>query len=93
VLRLREPVVLVCFLAQPVSFGAIDGQPVRVLFPLLSPTVQSHLQLLAQLSYALHDRSLRGLIDRQAPAGAILERLRALESKMQNAGPLPAAPQ
>src|SRR5205807_401541 len=42
VLGLEEPVMLICFLARPVDFDAVDRQPVRVLFPLLSPTVHAH---------------------------------------------------
>lgn len=79
VLELADPVVLVCFLARPVEFGAIDGRPVRVLLPLLAPSVSSHLRMLSRLSYALHDRELRGHIDRASPAEAILGRLREIE--------------
>ena len=82
VLDLHEAVVVVAFLARPVDFGAIDGKPVRALFLLLSPTVQSHLQILAKLSFALHDPGLRDLVDRQGPADAIIGRLRAIEESV-----------
>lgn len=79
VLQLGEPVVLVCFLERPVDFGAVDGRPVRALFPLLSPSVPSHLRMLSRLSHALHDPELRRRIDAQASVESVLERLRELE--------------
>ena len=85
VLGLAEPVVLACFLARPVDFDAVDHQPVRVLFPLLSPTVPGHLRMLSQLAHALHDPQLRRLIDSAADDERILARVRAIESTL--AGP------
>lgn len=75
-----EPVVLLCFLAEPVDFEALDGEPVRVLFTLLSPTVHCHLQMLSRLSFALHDQVLRELLAAQAPEAAILDQLSVLEA-------------
>jgi nitrogen PTS system EIIA component len=72
------PTLLLCFLRQPVDFGAIDGKPVWALFLLLSPTVQQHLRLLSQLSYALHDAAARDLLEKRAPLAELLARLRAL---------------
>jgi len=86
VVQENEPLVLLCFLKQPVDFSALDGQPVRVLFVLLSPSVRSHLQMLAQLAFALHDDTLRQLLRTVAPKEAILERVRLLE-KSQGAAP------
>jgi PTS system nitrogen regulatory IIA component len=79
VLRLDEPIVLLCFLAKPVDFGALDGQPVRTLFVLLSPSVRAHLRLLSLLAFALHDPALRALLEKTAPPERILGRLRAIE--------------
>jgi PTS system nitrogen regulatory IIA component len=85
VLRLREPRVLLGFLRTPVDFGALDGEPVRALFLLLSPSVRAHLQILAQLAHALHDDLLRQLLTPETSRDAIIERLRALKRK--EAGP------
>ena len=79
VVHVDEPVVLLCFLAQPVDFGAFDGEPVRMLFTLLSPTVSAHLQMLSKLSFALHDETLRDLLQHHAPEAELLERLAGLE--------------
>jgi len=79
VVQENEPLVLLCFFQQPVDFSALDGQPVRVLFVLLSPSVRSHLQMLAKLAFALHDDTLRQLLRTVAPKEAILERIRVLD--------------
>jgi nitrogen PTS system EIIA component len=80
IVHVDEPRVLLCFLARPVDFGAIDGRPVRVLFTLLSPSVRLHLQTLAKLSFVLHDPELRALLNRAASEPEILERIRTLEA-------------
>jgi PTS system nitrogen regulatory IIA component len=81
VVRVQEPIVLACFLEHPVDFRAVDGAPVRVLFTLLSPSIRSHLQILAQLTYALHDAALLKLLEQPAAADAILDRLATIESQ------------
>jgi PTS system nitrogen regulatory IIA component len=81
-----EPTLLLCFLRQPVDFGAVDGRPVGVLFLLLSPTVPDHLRLLSQLSYALHDGPLRSLLDQRAPLEALVARLAELRAATPQAG-------
>jgi PTS system nitrogen regulatory IIA component len=79
VLRLQQAIAMICFLEAPVDFDAIDRKPVRVLFPLLSPSVKSHLHLLSELSHALHDTIFRKRIEEQAAPAPILERLRTIE--------------
>jgi PTS system nitrogen regulatory IIA component len=79
VVQVREPVVLACFLERPVDFHAIDEAPVRVLFTLLSPSIRAHLHMLSRLTYALHDPALLNLLEKPTTAGAILDRLGAIE--------------
>jgi len=66
ILHLERPMITVCFLEQPVEFGALDGRPVAVLFTLISPTVRAHLHLLSRLSFALRDPELKDAVLRQA---------------------------
>ncbi len=87
VVRVDAPYALLGFLAHPVDFGAMDGQPVRLLFTLLSPSVRQHLQLLATLSFALHDPALRRLLDAAAPDAAILERIEEIEAAPRKTPP------
>jgi nitrogen PTS system EIIA component len=82
VLNVAQPMISVCFLAQPIDFGAIDGRPVHVLFALVSPTVHTHLQLLARLSFALHDAKFRAVVLRQGARDAIVQEARRIEAAM-----------
>lgn len=82
VLHVSRPMVTLAFLSQPVDFGALDGEPVHVLFSIISPTNRSHLQLLARLSFALHDGQLRRTVIRHAPREAILQEVRRVEARL-----------
>jgi len=79
VIHADEPRVLLCFLERRVDFHALDGQPVRVLFVLLSPSVRKHLQMFAKLAFALHDENFKKLLQSAAPREAILDRVRVVE--------------
>jgi PTS system nitrogen regulatory IIA component len=86
--HVRSPVVLdgvealitLCFLDQPVEYGAIDGQPVHTIFSMVSPTIKGHLRLLAKLSAAMLDARFRDAIVRRAPAEQILAEAKRVES-------------
>ena len=82
VLRITEPVVLVCFLAAPVDFAAVDRRPVRMLFPLLSPSVPVHLRMLSKLAHCLHDPAFRRLLDESTSDDSLLARVRAVEAAL-----------
>ena len=79
VVHVTEPFVLLCFLMEPVDFHALDGQLVRVLFTLLSPSVRQHLQMLGTLAFALHDPDLKAMLRNVAPKQTILNRVRVIE--------------
>jgi PTS system nitrogen regulatory IIA component len=89
VVQVMDPVVLLCFLQEPVDFRAPDGQPVRILFTLLSPSIRMHLQLLARLAMALHDATLKELLRTSAPEELILDRFRVIETSAGAAGGRP----
>ena len=66
-----------------VPYSAIDGQPARLFFLLIAPTVTQHLAVLAKISRLLRDPKLRqGLLNAAQPAG-VLALLREAEQKMQ----------
>lgn len=72
-----------CFLQQPVSFGAADGKPVNVVFMLLAPNVRMHLQLLARLACTLRDEPFRrAVLDRGKP-DTILAAAAAFDARQQ----------
>ena len=89
-LHVDQPFVTLCLLRRPVEFGAIDGKPVHALFLVVSPTVPSHLRVLAQLAFVLRDPRLRQLLQERAPAEQILDHIRGLEH--QTTGAFPVVP-
>jgi len=92
--HVRNPVVLngapasitLCYLAEPIPFDAIDGQPVHTIFSMISPTIKGHLQLLARLSWALHAPQFKALVSRRAPAEEILEAAARIEASFPEPG-------
>ncbi len=86
VLHLQRPLLAICFLEAPVDFGALDGQPVHTLLPVVTLSVKTHLQLLSQLSFALRDPEFKGLIDCQAPRNELQEGMRRISDKVGRAG-------
>jgi PTS system nitrogen regulatory IIA component len=82
VLHVPRPLVTLCFLTQPIEYGALDGKPVGVLFSMISPTVHIHLQLLSRLSFALHDCGFKGVVSRQGRSEEILQEARRIEEHL-----------
>ena len=68
VLPVSKPLLSLCFLAESIDFGAPNGEPVHTLFVLLSPTVQTHLQMLARVACLLRDEPFGRCFGAQAVA-------------------------
>ena len=85
VLHVTQPLVTLCLLAQPVDFGALDGQPVYALFTLVSSAPRIHLHLLARLSYVLRQSGFKALISGRGAAEDILAEVRRVEASIQPA--------
>lgn len=83
VLRVKSPIVKLCFTEQPVDFGAPDGKPVFALFTLISPTVKIHQHLLARLSSVLRDPEFRATLERKGSEQEIIERIKLIESTLK----------
>ncbi len=79
-LHTPKPLLMLCFLEQAVEFGAIDGQPARVLFCLLSPTIRGHLALLSRLAFVLRDAGFKDAVLREASRDDIFEEARRVEA-------------
>jgi nitrogen PTS system EIIA component len=86
VLHVDRPMVTLCFLEQPVDFGALDGKPVYALFSLICPTMRSHLQTLSRLSHALHDATFKEVVRRRGAREEILREARRVEASLAPAG-------
>jgi len=79
VLGLTNPMVFTAYLENPVDYGALDGQPVDVLFCPLSPDLRIHLHLLSRLAYALRQPSFVSLVRARAPSDALAAAADALD--------------
>jgi len=86
VLHVARPMVTLCFLKCPVDFGALDGKPVQVFFSLICPTMRSHLQMLARLSYAVHDAGFKEVLFRRGQRSEILAEVRRIEAALPATG-------
>lgn len=80
--HVERPIVCLCFLENPIHFGAIDGKPVHALFTFVSPTVRDHLQLLARLAVCLRDPGFKAAITRSANSGEILLEAGRVEAEL-----------
>jgi PTS system nitrogen regulatory IIA component len=81
VLNVERPTITLCFLENPVDFAALDGQPVSILFTLVSLTVRSHLHLLSRLAFILNSKDFHDVLKRQGSRDEILaEARRAMQS-------------
>jgi PTS system nitrogen regulatory IIA component len=86
--HVRQPVVApgapaavsVCYLRAPIAFGAPDARPVHTIFLIVSPTIRTHLQMLAHLARALLDPAFRGAIDRHASVEDVVAAAERLEA-------------
>ncbi len=66
ILHIDEPQLTLCFLEQPVEFGALDGKPVHALFTTICPTIKSHLHLLSRLAFVLRNPGFKAAIRARA---------------------------
>jgi PTS system nitrogen regulatory IIA component len=83
VLPVGRPMLSLCFLDQPIEFGAVDRQPVHTLFVLVTPTIRAHLRMLARIACALRDEPFRTVLKRRAPAAEILHEVRRVEESFE----------
>ena len=82
VLHVPKPSITLCFLEQPVDFGALDGEPVRCLFTLVSPTVRAHLHILSRLAFALRDPAFKDAIGRSGLRDELMAGLRRIDAAL-----------
>lgn len=79
VLHLPRPMVSLCYLAQPVDFGAIDGKPVHTLFTIVSPAIKTHLALLSRLAFALRDKGFAAVVAQKGTLADALPHARRID--------------
>lgn len=77
----ERPVIVFGRSTQGIPFGAIDGEPSKLFFLLVAPTVTEHLSVLARLSRLLRDPRVRHeLLAVDTPEKALLV-IREAESR------------
>ena len=81
-----QPLVTTCFLHEPLDLDAVDGQPVFVLFLLLSPAVKVHLPLLSQLAYLLRDQGFVSFLRSQPGSEALSQRIAEVRALLARPG-------
>lgn len=86
VLHGASPSITLCYLANPISFDAIDGKPVHTIFSIISATIRGHLHLLARLSWALHDPGFKAAVLRRASEDEILSEAARIEASFPDSG-------
>jgi PTS system nitrogen regulatory IIA component len=91
VLHVDKPLVSLCFLEQPIDFGALDARPVQALFTLISPTVRAHLHLLSRLSFALRDAEFKSLLMAQAARDELLKAVRRITAELATPPGIPTS--
>jgi PTS system nitrogen regulatory IIA component len=77
--EVSQPSLTLCFLEDPVDFKAFDGQPVRVLFTLVAPTLRMHFHLLSKLSFVLKNRLFMDELQSEASREALFAALQKAE--------------
>lgn len=82
VLHVGRPSLALCFLDRPVEYGALDGKPVHILFPIISPTTRAHLHLMAKLSFVLRDPGVHRAVHGQASRQEILQEVDRAEQRL-----------
>ncbi len=80
---LETPMIVTCFLKQPIPFQSIDDQPVSIIFLLLSPTVEVHLNLLSRLSFCLRDKGFVQLIQSAPDDALFFSHIKEMEATLE----------
>ncbi len=86
VMRIRRPMITLCFLDKGIDFDAIDGKPVEILFTIVSLTIRSHLHLLSKLAFVLRDPNFRALLGRHGMPEEIMAEVHRVERQWQKDG-------
>lgn len=82
VLHIPRPAVTLCFLENPIEFGALDGKPVNTLFTIVSPTIRSHLHVLSSLAFALRDADFNAAVSAQASREILMAEARRISASL-----------
>ena len=68
---MNEEGLSLCFLNNKIDYGALDGEPVSVLFVIFSSNAKRHLEILSKISFLCRYDAFITLLKDQAPKDAI----------------------
>lgn len=78
-----SPSASLWYLAAPMAVGPGDAHPVSAIFLLVTPTVRSHVNLVAMLGGALRDEGFRSAVKRRAVSTDIVTQARRVEASLE----------
>ncbi|MBT3177318.1 MAG: PTS transporter subunit EIIA [Desulfobacula sp.] len=76
---LKNPLVSVCFLDNPVDYKALDNKSVSVLFFILCPDLKMHLHLLSALSFCLRDHKFIEFLKSGPDYAGLIEKIEIIQ--------------
>lgn len=85
VLSATESVLMLSFLAKPLTLNFPEPRPIHTMFFLVCPTVHAHLAMVAKIIYCLKDEAFRDAILHRAPLDEILRTAAAAEEETKGA--------
>lgn len=80
VLPVGRPLVALCYLDQPISFGPGALGQVNTLFVLVTPTMAMHLQLLARVAALVQDEQVKQLLQQRGSLEEIIREAQRIEN-------------
>lgn len=86
-LKSHQDAVAVVFLEKPISYGALDGQPVHTLFFLLASEDKSHLHLLAKIAHLSSQDASLNLFKQHPSKTQLLEYVKEWEKSTAHQSP------
>jgi len=78
----EEDAIVLVFLKDPIDYGALDRQPVSILFFLFAHSDKEHLRLLARIAHLCNQPMAVEMLKRQPDAKSCLQWIRDWESQL-----------
>ena len=78
---MKEPVSAVILFTRGIEYNSVDGQPVKLMFLIVSPTedVRGHIACLSAISHAVSDEEIRQKLINAEKPDELFEHFRSIE--------------
>jgi len=79
--QMKEPVSAVILFTRGIEYNSVDGQPVKLMFLIVSPTedVRGHIACLSAISHAVSDEEIRQKLINAEKPDELFEHFRSIE--------------